>query len=438
MAKVLVIGAGCAGLAAAVRLAAAGVETVVLEARERAGGRVATIRVPGLATAIELGAEFVHGEGEHTLALARRAGIPLVDVGGRPASFADGAPRDDVRSVARLALLLARMDRNAPVERTFAEELARVGDDVDAVDRERLLEYVRGYHAADPLRASARSILQSELEDTNGRRQMRPAGGQGAFVSALARGLAPGALRLSHRVETVTWRAGAVRARGRRGDGGTFEEEAAAAIVALPAAVLQAGTDGGGIGFAPALAAKRGPLSGLGIGSVLRATFRFDAPFWEAIAPGMGFLRIPGPHAPVWWTAQPSRDAILVAWAGGTQTRPGLSNAARADRALSDLSRHLGVPERDVRARVVASWTHDWDDDPFARGAYTYPLAGIEAPWRGLAEPLERTLFFAGEATDAHGHLGTVEGALGSGERAAAEVLAALGAGPSGTGQVVK
>jgi monoamine oxidase len=425
MAKVLVIGAGCAGLAAAARLAAGGVEPVVLEARERAGGRVATIRVPGLATAIELGAEFVHGEGEHTLALARRAGIPLVDVGGRPASFADGAPRDDVRSVARLALLLERMDRNAPVERTFAEELARVGDGVDPVDRERLLEYVRGYHAADPLRASARSILTSELDEEPGsHRQMRPVGGQGAFVEALVRELPAGALRLGHRVEAVEWRAGAVRVRGARAGGGAFEEGAPAAVIALPAALLQAEPEAGGIAFAPRLEAKRAPLAGLGTGSVLRATFLFDAPFWEPVAYGMGFLRIPGPNAPVWWTARPSADPVLVAWAGGTQTRPNLANAERADRALSDLARHLGVSEPEVRRRVVSSWTHDWDADPFARGAYTYPLAGVEAPWRGLAEPIAATLFFAGEATQVHGRLGTVEGALGSGVRAANEALA--------------
>jgi monoamine oxidase len=421
MAKVLVIGAGCAGLAAAVRLAETGIETVVLEARERAGGRVATLHVSGLATAIELGAEFVHGEGEHTMALAKRAGIPLVDVGGRPASYADGAPRADVRSIARLGLLLARMDANAPVERTFAEELARVGGDVDPQDRDRLLEYVRGYHAADPLRASARSILQTELDDTGNRRQMRPVGGQGAFVDALVRELPSEALRLGHRVEAVAWHAGSVRVRGTRTDGSAFEEEAAAAIVAVPAAVLKADPYPGGIAFTPSLVEKRRALAGLGVGSVLRATYLFDAPFWEAIAPGMGFLRIPGPHAPVWWTAAPARDPVLVAWAGGTQTRPGLTNEERADRALADLSKHLGVPEREVRARVVQSWTHDWDADPFARGAYTYPLAGVEAPWRGLAEPIERTLFFAGEATDARGALGTVEGALGSGARAAGE-----------------
>jgi monoamine oxidase len=430
MAKEVVLGAGCAGLAAATRLAAAGVETVVLEARDRPGGRVATLRIPGLATAIELGAEFVHGEGEHTLALARRAGIELVDVGGEPASFADGEARSEVRTFARVALLLARMDPDAPLERTFADELARVGDvdGLDPADRERLLAYVRGYHAADPHRASARSILRTEREEGTSRRQLRPVGGQATLVDALARELPPGALRVDHRAEHAVWSRGAVHVRGGRADGTDFDVEADAAVVALPAGVLQAQPWDGGLAFTPSLQSKRQPLAGLGVGSVLRATFLFDAPFWEAKAKGLGFLRIPAQHAPVWWTARPSTDPVLVAWAGGTQTQPGLSNAERADRALGDLAQHLGVPEREVRGRVVRLWTHDWDADPFARGAYTYPLAGVEAPWRGLAEPVEGTLFFAGEATEARGALGTVEGALSSGARAAAEVLAALGA----------
>jgi monoamine oxidase len=427
MTRVLVLGAGCAGLAAAAQLAADGIDAVVLEARDRPGGRVATLHVPELATAIELGAEFVHGEGEHTMALARRAGIALVDVEGRPASFADGAPREDLRGLVQFALLLAKMDANAPVERTFAEELDRVGAGFAPIERERLLEYVRGYHAADPLRASARSILTIELEDEGHRRQMRPVGGQGAFVDALVGELPAGALRLGHRVESVAWRRGAVRVRGTHA-GGAFEEAGDAAIVALPAAVLQVAPESGGVAFDPPLAAKRTALAGLGIGSVMRAAFLFDAPFWEAKAPHLGFLRIPSLHAPVWWTAQPSSDPVLVAWAGGTQTRAPIPNAERADRALVDLSLHLGVSDREVRGRVVGSWTHDWDADPFARGAYTYPLAGIEAPWRGLAEPLEHTLFFAGEATEPRGHLGTVEGALGSGLRAAGEARPVLAA----------
>lgn len=82
-------------------------------------------------------------------------------------------------------------------------------------------------------------------------------------------------------------------------------------------------------------------------------------------------------------------------------------------------------PQR-MRSMVEAAWTHDWEHDPFARGAYSYQLVGgADAP-AALARPLRRTLFFAGEATGTDGGTGTVDGAIATGRRAASQVLRAL------------
>ena len=78
-ADVLVIGAGAAGLAAAAELARAGRSVLVVEARDRVGGRCHTRRLPGIPVPVELGAEFIHGLPEATIGLLRRAGIPAVD-----------------------------------------------------------------------------------------------------------------------------------------------------------------------------------------------------------------------------------------------------------------------------------------------------------------------------------------------------------------------
>src|SRR5258707_13317300 len=78
---VIVVGAGAAGLAAAAELAQAGRTVLVLEARERIGGRCWTRREPGLAVPIELGAEFIHGAAEVTHALLAKAGTTSVDSG---------------------------------------------------------------------------------------------------------------------------------------------------------------------------------------------------------------------------------------------------------------------------------------------------------------------------------------------------------------------
>src|SRR5688500_19191333 len=118
----------------------------------------------------------------------------------------------------------------------------------------------------------------------------------------------------------------------------------------------------------------------------------------------------------------------MVGWAGGPA---GLRLAGRdpaeiQNRALAALAKNLGVSRRRISAQVEACWAHDWQNDPFSRGAYSYAKAGGSDAARRLSRPVEGTLFFAGEATDAEGRNGTVEGALATGLRAARQVVRAL------------
>lgn len=84
----------------------------------------------------------------------------------------------------------------------------------------------------------------------------------------------------------------------------------------------------------------------------------------------------------------------------------------------------MGRRPEQVAGRLRASYVHDWQADPYSRGAYSYVLAGgAEQAQRQLAAPLADTLFFAGEATNFRGHHATVHGAMASGRRAAAEIL---------------
>jgi len=95
-------------------------------------------------------------------------------------------------------------------------------------------------------------------------------------------------------------------------------------------------------------------------------------------------------------------------------------------RAVGSLARVCDVPLRRMRTMVESTWLHDWEHDPFARGAYSYArVGGAEAPWK-LAQPIDGTLFFAGEATDPEGRTGTVDSAIATGRRAARQVLRAL------------
>jgi monoamine oxidase len=100
-------------------------------------------------------------------------------------------------------------------------------------------------------------------------------------------------------------------------------------------------------------------------------------------------------------------------------------------RALDSLSRLLGLGRKRLAYLLIVWYTHDWQADPYSRGVYSYiPVGGLDAP-RLLAEPIEDTLFFAGEATDLNGQNWTVHGAMASGRQAAGEIIRGRNSSPS-------
>jgi monoamine oxidase len=191
--------------------------------------------------------------------------------------------------------------------------------------------------------------------------------------------------------------------------------------------VLQARPDApGAIQLRPEPPRLRETLDLLAMGSVLRLVFWFHEAPWNQDR--LGFLFTGDKTFGVWWTSYPVRAPLAVAWCGGPQAAElsGLSTVEITDRALRTLATHLGLPRRRVASRVLDVWSHDWQNDPWSRGAYSYPRVGGAGAARTLARPIKKTLFFAGEAT-AEGHEnGTVEGALASGRRAARQVMRGL------------
>lgn len=426
----LIIGAGAAGLAAAAELKRAGRSALVLEARDRIGGRVWTMKEPGLAVPVELGAEFIHGRPPATFSLLKRAGIAAVSRTGsgwyveggkllqtgeifaeiRAALRATGAPRRDVSFETYLNRELRHLSERA---RRFA--------------RMR----VQGYDAADPARASARMIVEEwtgEVEATAASNS-RPRGGYGALLEWLAGSLEGGQVRIQLQtvVRSVIWKRGAVEIEGDC-RGRPFRLSAARAIVTLPLGVLQlAPSAPGAVRFSPPLDPKRQALRGLLPSPVLKVALRYRDAFWHTAARGRYrdavFFRAPGAPIPSFWTARPARAPLLIAWAGGP-------NAARL--AGSGAPNIIGQAVTGLKALfgaraergLVAAWVHDWQEDPYARGAYSYVAVGGAGARKALAAPLRDTLYFAGEAADFEGEHGTVAGALQSGRRAAALIAA--------------
>ena len=183
----------------------------------------------------------------------------------------------------------------------------------------------------------------------------------------------------------------------------------------------------GAVRFDPPLREKRAALQLLESGAVIKAALLFRTAFWEEIEAGryrgVSFFHSPRSPFPTFWTALPEQTPLVVAWAGGPKAARFANTAApeivRA--AAASLASVFGI-RSGIEDRVAAAWVHHWQQDPFARGAYSYVAVGGHGARRSLAEPLRDTLFFAGEAADDTGEHGTVAGALASGERAAREV----------------
>jgi monoamine oxidase len=278
---------------------------------------------------------------------------------------------------------------------------------------------VQGFDAADPALVSARSIIEEWGGGGSlGASQPRPQGGYGALFDWLAESAvaAGGRLQLDSPVRAVQWQRGRVLVRG-ASFGRAFTYQAGEAIVTLPLGLLQSN----GVRFTPSLQPKKSALERLASGPVIRVAMRFHHPFWEARAAGVAFFHVPEAAFPTFWTPLPMRAALLTAWAGGPKAAR-LSGSSREKLVACALATVEKVFGKRTTGELAAAHPQDWQADPYARGGYSYVRVGGTGARQRLAEPIEGTLFFAGEATDVE-EAGTVAGALRSGQRAAREVL---------------
>ena len=426
------IGAGAAGLSAAAKLAAAGLDVIVLEARDRIGGRVwSAHRKSGR---IELGAEFVHGDAARTHALAAQAGAALVDVERSHWARARGRLARSRGYEGRLLRALRQVGRAARrgADMSFLSAVEKAG--VREPARSQVLAYVESFQAALADRISAHALAGEDL-GTERTRRVLPC--YSRLLESLRGTLGRDAVELGEITTLVRWRPGHVEIETRNAITGVESvRRAHAAVIAVPLGVLKPhGAEPPLIAFSPAVPRVQAALGRLSMGSIVKLVLTFRRPIWtdrsivrfaRRDSPSdLGFIHAPGAAVPVWWTTHPIPSDVLTGWVGGARARAFLSqaNPARRRAMIASLARALGVAEALVQRELVGCAWHDWDADPYSRGAYSYPLVGGAHAAERLAAPVEHTLYFAGEATCAPPANGTVEGALSSGERAARALL---------------
>jgi len=407
MIDAIVLGAGAAGLRAGAELLRKRASVLVLEGRDRIGGRVHSVEDRELGRVVELGAEFVHGP----LGELKHARLELDEMDGRQMTFIDGRLRDETRTFRSMLRKLAHAKGPGTAQSWLATAK------LDRIERELARHYIEGFFAAPAAFVGIEGVANDQ-----GMRTRRVMGGYDRAFRAEAFALRKaGALRLGFRVEKVRWRAGRVEVHGRTLAGREERIEAARAIVALPVSVLSARD---GVKFDPPIRRKRDALAWVRTGGVVKALLRFREPFWLARSLRKADLfNAPGAPFPTWWRGSPREIPLLTGWAGG----PAAERLPRQDRllaALESLSRIFGRTRAGLDSLLEGATIVDWTEDPFARGAYAYELAGAPAD---LAEQLaaaeEDTLFFAGEATSTTERGGTVDGALETGRRAARQLL---------------
>jgi monoamine oxidase len=403
--RVCVIGAGFAGLVAARSLAERGIEPVVLEARNRVGGRVFSQQLPNDAVA-ERGAEFAEPGHQTVARVAGWLSLGLVPIGVRSGEREPrggiGATQRSVRDgVARLQRLLA-----AGGVELAGRSAAEVLDELPLEPGVRQAIAARLQVSwARPAEQLAASVLERVGVTFSPAESLRVTGGNQRIALRLAERLGP-LLRLGSAADLVEWSATGVRVRA---GGGWVEADRC--VVAVPACVLDA------IRFAPALPDWK--VAALG-----RVAYGHAAKLVVPLERGVGPSAVLSVPDHFWaWTAKSTDGKVQPVVSAFAGSQAALDRLAVRDGPARWIGR-LHELRPDLALKGAGAVLATWSEDPWSRGAYS-----TRPPWwrledeQLLARPVSR-LHFAGEHT-AGKWAGLMEGALRSGLRVADEIVAA-------------
>jgi monoamine oxidase len=442
--EVAVLGAGLAGLVAATDLAGAGSDVVVLEARNRVGGRMLNLDLPGApGEVVEIGGQWIGPTQDRIAALARElglstfptydSGLHVVDFRGRLRRYTGSIPRVGVVTLADVGqaqLLLERAARRVPLDAPWrAPQAERADTETFATWIRRHLRTSGGRHflrvataavfAADPEELSTLFVqfyvhsgrdLTTLLSTGGGAQQDRIVGGSQRLALALAERLGDRVV-LDAPVRSIEWGAGGATVLS-----GAGTVTARRVVVAMPPPLAAR------IAYSPPLPAERDQLTQrMPMGAVIKVMAVYDAPFWrtEGLSGQAGSDRLP--LAVVFDNSPPSgTPGVLLGFFEGRHAVEAarLDETARRALVVDCLVRYFG----EHAARPTAYLEKDWAADEFSRGCYgPFAPPGVLTRFGAALRRPVGPLHWAGAET-ATRWCGYMDGAVESGKRAAAEV----------------
>jgi monoamine oxidase len=469
--RVVVVGAGLAGLTAAYRLAQAGVPVRLFEARDRIGGRCWTARGFADGQTAEHGGEFIDTRHVHLLGLADELGLEVDDLwdawvpGSLWPTWIDGAvvawkeiqgQLDPIaeaveREARRIGVIADGRKPSARAisygtatpegveldERSMAEWL---DEHVPGVTGSPLGSYLdasmSGWYGLEMDRLSACTWMDYFVLPWPGAdERWHVRGGNDLVTSELADGLPPGALTLESPLEAMRERAdGAYELRF----GGVAAPVVADVVVlAVPFSTLRfVDLDDAGFG-----AERLGAIRGLGMGSDVKllvqyaqrpAAFEVEGRTWS------GGMDHTDPHFQTWESsaAEPGRSGLVTIYAGGRTGESWAADEPHAPPADTFAAEYVGLVDAVVPGTAERytgrAWLDLWTHDPWTNGAFAAFLPGQYTRFWGFTGRAEGRVHFAGEHTSTHSQ-GYLNGGVESGQRAAIEVLRELGLGVPAT-----
>jgi monoamine oxidase len=407
---VAIIGAGAAGLGAANALKNSGLSVLVLEARDRVGGRAHTIMASPDVT-FDVGCGWLHSADENSFVqIAEQLNFEINKSlpPWRERAYGKAFPQDDrddfIRALdafydrAEKAAIEAEQSGRDVAASLFLEPGNRWNPMIDAIST-----YINGCELDQV------SILDMDAyEDTDLNWRIRR--GYGALITAYG---ATCPLALNCVVTLIDHSAKRVRIETSQG---TLTADKV--IVTVPTSLIADET----IRFHPPLPSKVDAACGLPLGLADKVTLALDEP--EAL-PKEGNLRAATMRTAMGtYHLRPFGQPCIEGFFGGRYARS-LEDAGDGALAAASIDEIVSILGSDFRRKLKPLAESRWAHDPFARGSYSHALPGHAGDRAVLAAPVDGRLFFAGEATSPE-FFSTAHGARDSGERAAGEVMAAL------------